>query len=90
MPGLKLVHMSQHMTCQAGKMSEHTPTKMSEHRLERFPAFMIDDVSEHKPDLMPEEASEHRVNPHKSPFTVGIPRGKVICAVPWASRLRGA
>ena len=42
---------------------------------------MIDEVSEHKPDLMPEQASEHRVNPHKSPFRVGITRTKTICCV---------
>ena len=35
---------------------------MSEHDPERFPAFVIDDVSEHAPDLVPEQASEHRVN----------------------------
>ena len=42
-------------------MSEHTPTKMSEHSPERFPAFTVDDVSEHKPDLMPEQAPEHQI-----------------------------
>ena len=31
-------------------MSEHTPTKLSEHCPERFPAFMIDDVSEYRFD----------------------------------------
>ena len=74
-PGLKLVHVSQHMSDR--KISEHSPTKMSEHSSERFPA-VIDDMSKHKPDLMPEPASEHRVNPHKLPFRVGITRRKVI------------
>ena len=41
---------------------------------------MIDDVSESKPDLMPERASEHPVNQHKSPFRVGIARSRVIGA----------
>ena len=50
---------------------QKTPTKMSEIVLDRFPAFIIDDVSEHKPDLMPEQTSEHHVNPHQSPFRVG-------------------
>ena len=42
--------------------------RCSKHSPERLPAFMIDDVSEHKPGLMPKQESEHRVNPHKSPF----------------------
>ena len=66
-PGLELVHMSQHMSDRKNVRT----TNMSEHSPERFPAFMIDDVSEHKPDLMPEQASEHHVNPHKSPFQSG-------------------
>ena len=48
MPGPKSVHVSQHMSDR--NLSEH------------FPAFMTDDVSERKPDLMPEQASEQCVN----------------------------
>ena len=31
------------------------------------PASMTDDVSEHKSDLMPEQAAKHCVNPHVGP-----------------------
>ena len=87
----KTDHMSQHMSdFTAGKNAEHMPTRTSEHSSEYFPALFvqIDYVPEHKPDLMPEHASEHCVNPHvhlceaslsmhvpclsKSPLSVGI------------------
>ena len=52
--------MSQHMSdFTTGKMSERMPTRTSEQSPEHFQA-----VSEHKPDLMPEHASEHCVNLH--------------------------
>ena len=50
---------------------------MSEHSPERSLAFVIDDVSEHKPEFLPEQRSEHRVNPHKSPVRVEITRSNV-------------
>ena len=60
--GPKPDRASQHMSdCTAGRMSE-----LITHSREHFTTFMIDDVSEHKPDLMPEPASEHCVSPHLS------------------------
>ena len=62
--GLKLVHMSRHMSDSKNvrtRGSKDVRTQSS------FPALM-----------MPEPASEHRVKPHKSPFRVGITRSNVI------------
>ena len=36
---------------------EHMPARTSEHSPEYVAAFMIDDVSKHTPDLMPEQAN---------------------------------
>ena len=45
--GLKSDHVLQHMSdFAAGKMSEHMPTRTTEHSPEHFPAFMVDDVSD--------------------------------------------
>ena len=54
-PGPKPDHMSDVM---AGNISELMRTRTSGHSPQHFPAFMIDDVSEHKPDLMPEQVSD--------------------------------
>ena len=62
-PGLKMIHVSHHVTSHVRQKKCQRCQNSPEH----FPACMIDDVSEHKPDLMPEQASEHRVNPNKSP-----------------------
>ena len=72
MPGLKLIHKSQHMPDM-----EHVKThanKIIKTQFGTFPSLMAGDVPEHKPDLMPERASEHHINPHKTPLRAGITR----------------
>ena len=59
-------------------MSEHASkaAKPPEYRPEHFPAFMLDDVSEHIAALMPDQVSEQCVNAHVRPQLAGTGGGR--------------